>query len=522
MSLSSVCTQQREKESKQLKSFLAFSLVGSGFLHVALLILGATLPWVRAYTSDAQPIQVVVVEPTQPQEKSVKREKAGSASAAGSSILGGRAGGSGGSSSVEGGRGRESRGTRSPLALPSLKLRFGQSLRAAPKERSQQPTQTVFPRQSPAGERQGQRSDTGNPSPVIPPKPEPEKPQELAQNPTPTPSSPPKSQANPVKSPVTTANVPSPPKNQQSQEEKPLEGIREQPSNLGTQSPNFVDKKVAGAHTNSSTNTEGERKATGNLGRDYSRGTSRADRDRMGGGLGNSTASSTGTGTGTGRGMGIGNGNGTGTGRGNSTGTGNGTGTGRGNGTGTGNGNGNQPGNDSAIATGSVNPKPNSQRSESRGSSSRGLVCRQCPKPDYPRNARRQDIEGEPKLSFDIDENGHTMNVRIATSSGNEELDQAAVAAVQRWRFDLSASNRRDVNATISFEMKGSQRQRQNRDRQQQAEESRKNRETVDAPPWGGRQEETPGSQLRQIEPEPSSRESTLAPEAAGFGSSNK
>ncbi|HEY9614733.1 energy transducer TonB [Allocoleopsis sp.] len=510
MSLSNVCTQQREKETKQLKSFLAFSLVGSGLLHAALLILGATLSWTRAYTSEAKPIEVVVVEPTQPQEKSVKYEKTRSGSAGGSSILGGRAGGEGGGSSVEGGRGGESRGTRSPLALP-----FG---------RSQQPTQTAFPRQSPVSERQGQRSDTGNYSPVIPPKPEPEKPQELAQNPTPTPSSPPKSQANPVKSPVTTANVPSPQKNQQSQEENPLEGIREQPRNLGTQSPNSAEKKVAGAHANSSTNTERERKATGNLGRDDSRGISRGERDRMGEGLGNSIASSTGTGTGTGRG----NANGTGTGRGNGTGTGNGngTGTGRGNGTGTGNGNGNQPGSDSAIATGSVNAKPSSQRNEpkrsSMGSSSRGLICRQCPKPDYPRNARQQDIEGEPQLSFDIDEKGHTINVRIATSSGNEELDQAALEAVQRWRFAPSSSNRQNVNATISFEMKGSQRQRQNRERQQRREESRRNPETVDIPQFGNRSEESPGSQPRQTELEPSSRESTSAPEAAGFGSSNK
>jgi protein TonB len=110
------------------------------------------------------------------------------------------------------------------------------------------------------------------------------------------------------------------------------------------------------------------------------------------------------------------------------------------------------------------------------------LVC-DGPKPNYPRDARRQDIEGEPKLSFDIDENGHTMNVRIARSSGNEELDQSAVEAVQRWRCDPSSSNRRDVNATVSFELKGSERQRQNRERQQQREAARRNREAMDATP---------------------------------------
>ncbi len=99
MSLSSFCIEQREKETKQLKAFLAFSVMGSALLHGALLVLGATIPWERVLEPEAEPIEIAIVEPT-PQEKPEKETQieppSGSPGGNSNSILTGREGGSGG------------------------------------------------------------------------------------------------------------------------------------------------------------------------------------------------------------------------------------------------------------------------------------------------------------------------------------------------------------------------------------------------------------------------------------------
>ncbi len=53
----------------------------------------------------------------------------------------------------------------------------------------------------------------------------------------------------------------------------------------------------------------------------------------------------------------------------------------------------------------------------------------------YPDRVQRQGIEGDARVSFDVDENGRPVNVRVVRSSGNEELDRAVVEEVRRrWR----------------------------------------------------------------------------------------
>ncbi|AFY71448.1 TonB family protein [Thalassoporum mexicanum PCC 7367] len=121
-------------------------------------------------------------------------------------------------------------------------------------------------------------------------------------------------------------------------------------------------------------------------------------------------------------------------------------------------------------------PAPPARRGSDRG----GVVCQNCPKPNYPRSARRDGVEGQPKVTFDVDENGKPTNIRIKNSSGNSELDQAAVEAVQEWQLDPnSSSNAEDVSATINFELEGSQRQRRRRERDRR----RRRREERTRPP---------------------------------------
>ena len=57
------------------------------------------------------------------------------------------------------------------------------------------------------------------------------------------------------------------------------------------------------------------------------------------------------------------------------------------------------------------------------------------PAPRYPRAARRRGIEGRLVLQVLVDTGGTARRVEIFATSGHRLLDEAAVAAVRRWRF---------------------------------------------------------------------------------------
>jgi periplasmic protein TonB len=56
-------------------------------------------------------------------------------------------------------------------------------------------------------------------------------------------------------------------------------------------------------------------------------------------------------------------------------------------------------------------------------------------KPDYPQEARRRGLQGKVLLRVEVSAQGMPLSVAVATSSGYGALDQAALAAVERWRF---------------------------------------------------------------------------------------
>lgn len=62
-----------------------------------------------------------------------------------------------------------------------------------------------------------------------------------------------------------------------------------------------------------------------------------------------------------------------------------------------------------------------------------GILSRR--EPNYPEKARQAGIEGTVVLTIEILANGHAGEVSVYQSSGSELLDDAAAAAVQRWRF---------------------------------------------------------------------------------------
>lgn len=58
------------------------------------------------------------------------------------------------------------------------------------------------------------------------------------------------------------------------------------------------------------------------------------------------------------------------------------------------------------------------------------------PKPQYPAEARRRNLQGQVMLRVEVAPDGAPAAVTVSTSSGHATLDEAAIKAVQRWRFN--------------------------------------------------------------------------------------
>jgi TonB family protein len=70
-------------------------------------------------------------------------------------------------------------------------------------------------------------------------------------------------------------------------------------------------------------------------------------------------------------------------------------------------------------------------------------------KPRYPDSARRQGVEGTVLLKARVTERGRVDEVEIETSAGHPELDQAAIEALRRWRFEPARRGREPVAAWV-------------------------------------------------------------------------
>ena len=145
-------------------------------------------------------------------------------------------------------------------------------------------------------------------------------------------------------------------------------------------------------------------------------------------------SSNRGYGSGTGSGGGHGSGVGTGTGSGTGPGSGSGSGGGHGSGIGTGTGSGIGPG-----AT--IGPQILSS-----------------PIPAYPESARVANIEGTTVVGLIIGVDGGVSSAWVESSSGNSDLDNAAVNAVYGWQFVPAKQNGVAVEAQsrvpVSFSLR--------------------------------------------------------------------
>jgi protein TonB len=73
------------------------------------------------------------------------------------------------------------------------------------------------------------------------------------------------------------------------------------------------------------------------------------------------------------------------------------------------------------------------------------------PPPVYPRLLREQGIEGTVLVRAAVGPDGMAQAVELAASSGHRLLDQAALRAVQRWRFIPARLNDTPVASVVEF-----------------------------------------------------------------------
>ena len=85
----------------------------------------------------------------------------------------------------------------------------------------------------------------------------------------------------------------------------------------------------------------------------------------------------------------------------------------------------------------------------------RVVKCLSCPKPKYPKRALQQGVEGEPKVLITINDNGRVQAVELKRSSGNAEIDNAALVASRRSLFQAIPGGAK-VPISYSIVLRGS------------------------------------------------------------------
>ncbi len=75
-------------------------------------------------------------------------------------------------------------------------------------------------------------------------------------------------------------------------------------------------------------------------------------------------------------------------------------------------------------------------------------------KPRYPDLARRAGIEGQTVVKALVDIDGSIIDVQVLKSSGNQMLDEAALAAARNWKFSPAKQRDKFVRVYVSIPIK--------------------------------------------------------------------
>lgn len=82
-------------------------------------------------------------------------------------------------------------------------------------------------------------------------------------------------------------------------------------------------------------------------------------------------------------------------------------------------------------------------------SADRGAVAVHSPPPDYPARSLRRGDSGEVLVRVLVGADGQPRQVEVARSSSHRALDQAAVRAVRRWRFEPATRQGQRVSQVV-------------------------------------------------------------------------
>lgn len=71
--------------------------------------------------------------------------------------------------------------------------------------------------------------------------------------------------------------------------------------------------------------------------------------------------------------------------------------------------------------------------------------------PQYPRHAKRRNIQGSVELIFDIDDQGMVQNVRILSQNPKDVFATTSINAIKKWKFSTKAT--KNVVITFNFRL---------------------------------------------------------------------
>ncbi|BAZ37892.1 hypothetical protein NIES4101_38180 [Calothrix sp. NIES-4101] len=434
MSFSNIAIEQREKEVKALKSFLAFSTIASLVLHLAVLASGIGNLLVRNPELEEEAIELTLVEPEvkeTPAIEELKEEKLALGNNTGKVLT------SSGGNAGEGAVTREVSPNTAISVPPPVPVRVAPIEK--PIEKSvEKPIVTPVQKLVDNFKPQPLKED-----PVVSKEPQPKVEPQKSTNNTPKENT----------APVTTNTAPT-------------------QSSTSTQESSENLRDVLGR-------IRGSRNSEANTGNS---GNGSTNSNQTAGGGNSSLAFGNGTGTGSVTGTGIGNGNGTGTGTGNSTGT----SERRKREIATAPTQPNLP---------STNEKPEPSGNPN-GSLDGRAACRNC-KVKYSESARRRGSEGRVEVAVDTDKDGNVTNVRVVNSSGDRDLDAEHIRQAREWKLKPSDSGRQGVKIATEYSIEGSRRNRQVRERQKQREEQQRQRQVAASSSNDNSSEATPRRQRR-------------------------
>lgn len=158
--------------------------------------------------------------------------------------------------------------------------------------------------------------------------------------------------------------------------------------------------------------------------------------------------------------------------------------TGNGTSSGTSKGSGSGIGNGETVATGSSPARIGTSsdfgngRGNSSGAGNGRAACSECAT-KYPEQARRRGIEGRVEVAVDTDEKGHVTNVRLTHSSGHPELDEDTLKQARNWRLKPATGGRQGVAVAADYALEGSRRHRERSERKKQKQAEQTNQNTT-------------------------------------------